>query len=290
MASWLVPSILSVIALAAAGYAVMRLSRPPVKKRPREDGKSTMERMLWDARAHNERLERLQRDKDSLIQVLVHDLRSPLTTIMFSLEHLRRRSSALAAEPDSMQTIEDAYTTAERLAGMLSEILDTARLEEGRITINRTAIPARDLVERVQHQLGPLARAKKIDLGVQATQDLMLEGDPRLVMRLLENLLSNSIRHAPSGGKVMVNAVREAGDCRLSVHNNGPPIDAADRTRLFNKFEQGRDGLRFGGWGLGLYFCRMVVEAHGGAISIEDVDGWPASFVVRLPAQPLGVS
>jgi two-component system heavy metal sensor histidine kinase CusS len=82
-------------------------------------------------------------------------------------------------------------------------------------------------------------------------------------------------------------ASRDGADCRLSVHNNGAPIDAVDRERIFAKFQQaGAEGARLGGWGLGLYFCRMVVEAHGGTITVEDMEGWPTSFVLRVPAEP----
>jgi signal transduction histidine kinase len=115
---------------------------------------------------------------------------------------------------------------------------------------------------------------------------MALRGDTRILLRVFENLLSNSIRHAPSGGQILLAATRDGSVCRLSVHNNGVPIEVLDRERIFAKFQQGgNDSARLGGWGLGLYFCRMVLEAHDGTIAVEDHPEWPTSFVMRVPAE-----
>ena len=80
-------------------------------------------------------------------------------------------------------------------------------------------------------------------------------------------------------------AAESGGEVVLSVHNTGKAIPPPDRERIFAKFQQGdTETNRLFGWGLGLYFCRLVVEAHSGRIAVEDVVGWPTSFVIRLPA------
>jgi signal transduction histidine kinase len=168
---------------------------------------------------------------------------------------------------------------------MVSQILETAKLEEGQLFLERSSIGAAELLRQVAHQLAPMARDKTVEVRVEADPDLELRGDPRLFGRVFENLLSNSIRHAPTGGQILLCARREERTCRMSVHNNGPPIAARDRDRIFAKFQQGGDGARLGGWGLGLYFCRMVLEAHEGTIVVEDAEGWSTSFVMRVPAE-----
>jgi signal transduction histidine kinase len=273
-------------------FLVIDLSEAEVKRhlehrrRTETDAaKQTIERMLAEARAQNDRLARLQREKDSLVQLIVHDLRSPLNAVMLSLEYVAQEVKSRQAGSDLTEALEDARSTAQRVSGMVSQILDTAKLEEGRLPLDRTTLGTSELLRRVRQQLAPMARDKRVDVRVEAASDLAVRGDARLFGRVIENLLSNSIRHTPAGGRILLAAVRDGGSCRLSIHNNGDPIDVADRERIFAKFQQGGDGPRLGGWGLGLYFCRMVVEAHGGKISVEDIDGWPTAFVMVLPAE-----
>lgn len=287
---------MAVVALATLRrlrFLVVDLSETEVKRhleqrrRTETDAaKTTIERMLAEAREQNERLARLQREKESLVQLIVHDLRSPLNAVMLSLEYVAQEVKARQAGSDLTEALEDARTTAHRVSGMVSQILDTAKLEEGRLALDRTTLPAGELLKKVRQQLAPMARDKRVDVRVEAPSDLALRGDPRLFGRVIENLLSNSIRHTPAGGRILLSGARVGNDCRLSVHNNGEPINPQDRERIFAKFQQGNsEGARLGGWGLGLYFCRMVLEAHGGHITVEDIDGWSASFVMVLPAE-----
>jgi signal transduction histidine kinase len=110
----------------------------------------------------------------------------------------------------------------------------------------------------------------------------------RLTERVLENLVANALRYSPRGGKVLLAAETRGGEHVIAIHNNGPAIDPAKRVALFEKYRQEGNGVaRVTGWGLGLYFCRMAVEAHGGRIAVEDVPGWSTSFLVRLPVKPL---
>ena len=287
-------TVISQAVLRRLRFLVLDLSEAEVKRhleqrrRTETDAaKQTIERMLAEAQAQNQRLGRLQREKESLVQLIVHDLRSPLNAVMLSLEYVAQEVKSRQAGSDLTDALEDARSTAHRISGMVSQILDTAKLEEGRLDLERTPLSTSDLLKRVRQQLAPMARDKRVEVRVEAPADLAVRGDARLFGRVVENLLSNSIRHTPSGGKILLAAARVGGDCRLSVHNNGEPIQAADRERIFAKFEQGAsEGPRLGGWGLGLYFCRMVVEAHGGRISVEDVEDWTASFVVQMPAEP----
>jgi len=278
-------------------FLVLDLSEAEVKRhleqrrRTETDAaKQTIERMLTESQDQMERLGHVQREKDSLVQLIVHDLRSPLNAVMLSLEYVAQEVRAREAGSDLTEALDDARSTAHRISGMVSQILDTAKLEEGRLALERTPVGTSDLLKKVRHQLAPMARDKRVEVRVEAPTDLAVRGDARLFGRVVENLLSNSIRHTPAGGKILLAAAPAGGDCRISVHNTGEPIPMGDRERIFAKFQQGSsDGPRLGGWGLGLYFCRMVVEAHGGHISVEDVEGWTASFVVQLPAEPSAV-
>lgn len=287
-------AVVSVAMLRRLRFLVLDLSQAEVKRhleqrrRTETDAaKQTIERMLAEARNQNQRLERLQREKDSLVQLIVHDLRSPLNAVMLSLEFLLQEVRTRQAGADLTEALNDARSTSQRVLGMVSQILDTAKLEEGRPTLERVPLRTAELLTGVRQQFSPMARDKHVEVLVEGPADLAVRGDARLLARVVENLLSNSIRHTPPAGKILLAAARDGAGCRLSVHNTGAPIAARDRERIFAKFQQGSsEAPRLGGWGLGLYFCRMVVEAHGGKISVEDVEGWNASFVVRLPAEP----
>jgi signal transduction histidine kinase len=111
-------------------------------------------------------------------------------------------------------------------------------------------------------------------------------GDADLLRRLLDNLLSNAVRHTPPGGSVTVSAQRDGGGWQIAVADTGPGVPAALRPRLFDRFSRG-DGARrrdSGGAGLGLSLCAAIAAAHGGDIAIDDTAPGGARFVVRLPA------
>src|SRR5262249_2004567 len=110
------------------------------------------------------------------------------------------------------------------------------------------------------------------------------EVDARLMTRVLENLVGNAIRHAPRGGRILIALRTDRGSPVISVHNNGLPIPHALRQQVVEQFvpsDWARD--RRPGWGLGLFFCRLAVDAHGGSIAVEDVPEWSTSLVIRLP-------
>ncbi|MCP3144072.1 HAMP domain-containing histidine kinase [Pyxidicoccus sp. QH1ED-7-1] len=172
-----------------------------------------------------------------------------------------------------------------RLDRMISDLMDVPRLEEGRLEPRRVPFRVDRLLEEVRSSLEGAARARKLTLDVAAPEALELVGDSELLVRVVENLASNALRYTPTGGRVRLEA-GVAPECRwLAVRNDGPPIAPETRARIFDKFVQGeaeKDSRR--GYGLGLYFCRLATEAHGGQLSVEDTPGWPTSFVVRLPA------
>jgi two-component system sensor histidine kinase VanS len=118
---------------------------------------------------------------------------------------------------------------------------------------------------------------------------LSLVGDSALLARVFENILENAFRYGTRGGKIAVRAQQSEATIEVTLSNDGPPLRAVDSARIFDKFRRDHsDGERRGNSGLGLYFCRRAVEAHGGRIAVVDVPGWPTSFVVSLPAAGRG--
>jgi signal transduction histidine kinase len=113
--------------------------------------------------------------------------------------------------------------------------------------------------------------------------DCKVWADPILLRRVLENILDNSLRYAPEAGHVGIR-MRSTDGIEIQISNDGPPIAPADRERIFEKFARGSTEIPVAGSaGLGLYFCKRAVEAHGGRISVLQTAEWPTSFVIQLP-------
>lgn len=250
-----------------------------------EQARGTIERMLGEARSQNEQLLELQRDKDQLVQFLVHDLRSPLSALSMTFSWLETE----LAEGDLglMQGVRTGLAVTERMERMISEMLDLPRLEEGKLQLRPQRIDTGTLFEEVRMAFVGAAQFRRLSLEVEATAGLVLHGDKALLTRVVENLVANALRYTPPGGRVRVEAGMEAGAPYLAVRNDGPPIAPELRPRIFDKHVQGEQERNTRkGYGLGLYFSRLAVEAHGGRIAVEDASGWPTSFVARLPSSP----
>src|SRR5262249_19286218 len=136
----------------------------------------------------------------------------------------------------------------------------------------------KDVVADYAHHAAVSGIALGLDVG--GAQSLALSGDPTLLCRVFQNLIENGLRHAGKGGRVLVE-VRAGAIAEVRVCNDGPPIPRAEQETIFEKFS-GNLG-EHGTTGIGLFFCKLAVSAHGGSISVQDVPAWPTSFVVRLP-------
>lgn len=249
--------------------------------REMEEARRTIEHMLGEAHARNEQLVALQAHQEQLMQFLVHDLRSPLSAVTLSLSWMEQE---LPRGGPLVESVRTGLAVTARLDRMISDLLDVPRLEAGRLEPRKVAFPVGPLMEEVRRSLEGAARLRKLQLEVQAPPELELMGDAGLLVRVVENLATNALRYAPSGGRVRLEAGREA-DCQwMAVRNDGPAIPPDVRDHIFDKYMQGtpeREGRR--GYGLGLYFSRLAVEAHGGRLAVEETPGWATSFVLRLP-------
>jgi signal transduction histidine kinase len=247
-----------------------------------KDARATIESMLTESRGHNDQLLRLQRDKDQLTQLLVHDLRAPLTVVIGGVELALVRLERAGAPPKIGEDLESAKAQAVRLTSMINDLLGIAKLEEGALPLRREALPVEPLMMQIEAQLGRFDPKKKLVIEALIEPGLMVDADPGLMRRVLENLASNAVRYTPDGRRLRLSAVCEGKDVVLRVQNDGPPLPLELQQRLFEKYQQ-ETGTR-SGWGLGLYFCRLVLEAHGGGIAIENAPGWDVTMALRLPA------
>ena len=247
-----------------------------------EEARRTTERLLDETREQNELLIALQRDKDQLTQFLVHDLRSPLSALTMTFSMMENELAT--ASNGQKQAVRTGVAVTARMERMIAELLDIPRLEEGRLELTPQRIGATPLLEEVRLASAMAAQFRRLKLEVEVPEGLELQGDRSLLLRVVENLVTNALRYTPPNGRVRMEVGTDSAGIYLAVRNDGTPIPAEQRERLFDKYAQGDKEKRArSGYGLGLYFCKLAVEAHGGQLTVEDAPGWPTSFVARFP-------
>jgi NtrC-family two-component system sensor histidine kinase KinB len=229
----------------------------------------------------------LARSRDSFSQMIVHDLRSPLTAVTTSMRLL----SELVPQDSSFRPLVDKTTTASRRAlrkvlARVDSLLDVSKMESGEMRLDREPTPIAQIVESVRGELKPLAEELEVEIISELSQNLpLLNIDSDKVERLVLNLVDNALKYSPSDSTVTVRAhVKDANFLELDVADRGPGIPDEYKRRLFDRFVQveGRKTVRHG-VGLGLTFCKLVVEAHGGDIWIEDNPIGGSVFKATLP-------
>lgn len=221
------------------------------------------------------RLQRLQAD---LTDALVHDLRGPLTSILGALSLIEPELG-----PSTREWAGRASKAAARMISMVESILEISRLEQGAVPVERGPLDlARALAEAADARR-PAAEAKGLRLEVLAAADAPPAlADAALVGRVLDNLLANAVRSTPAGGSVRASLEANGAELQVTVSDTGPGVPASLQQRLFEKFASGdRSGI-----GLGLAFCRLAIEAHGGRIWAENGPEAGAAFTFTLPKAP----
>lgn len=248
-----------------------------------ETARRTIERMLGESRARTDELERLQKDKELLTQLLVHDLRAPISVVMGYVDLVRTQLEPAPAATTMCVALDQALSTGRRLDAMINELLQISRLEDGELKLQRTFIDPHEFADDLGREASALVQEKRIELrvAVGAGAGDRIEADPELLRRVAVNLVSNAARFTPRGKRLHVSIGGTADELEIVVQNDGAPISAEVRGRLFEKYAHGSGDRR--SQGLGLYFCRLVAEAHGGRIGVEDRGNFATSFVVRLP-------
>ena len=234
------------------------------------------------------RLQELEKLRDDLTHMIIHDLRTPLTSVIAGMQTLDVVGDL---NEDQREMMGIAIIGGETLLGMINDLLDVEKLESGSMPLDYAVLSAAELVASAVRQVTSLAESNRLTLVQHIAADLPpLPGDENSLRRTLVNLLGNAIKFTPSGGTVMVEVGRSE-DKRLmafSVRDTGEGIPAEAFGRIFEKF--GQVAERHGGLtmstGLGLTFCKLAVEAHGGQIGVESVPGQGSTFRFTIPLPP----
>jgi signal transduction histidine kinase len=231
------------------------------------------------------RLQELESLRDSLTGMVVHDLRTPLTSLLTGLQTMELMGELNA---DQAECLTMATQGGETLLGMINDLLDVSKMEEGSLQLERQALAAGDLIARAEGQVKQLAAERDLKLVVEAASDLPpVWGDEEKLRRTLVNLLGNAIKFTPARGAITIAARRADAEPAVlfSVADTGEGIPQEAFEKIFEKFGQveTRKRGRKMSTGLGLTFCKMVAEAHGGRIWVESELGQGSTFLFTLP-------
>jgi signal transduction histidine kinase len=224
----------------------------------------------------------LEELRNDLMSMLVHDLRSPLGNIISSLDILASTLPEADATQQSLLSIAGRATA--RMSRLVDSLLDLRRLEAGELSLNRAPTDLAALLAEALEQVQPVAEARRLALRLDVPDDLPLADlDLDMMRRVLANLLDNAVRYTPPQGAITLSARAEPDQVLVTVCDTGPGVAEADRQRIFDKFARAQREAAPKGLGLGLAFCKLAVEAHGGRIWVESGAQPGAAFHFTLP-------
>jgi signal transduction histidine kinase len=236
----------------------------------------------------NAQLEELEALKETLSQTLVHDLKNPLAAVLGNLELIERR-----VEEPVLNLVRRSKAAAWRMHQMILNLLDVAALEEGKDLLHPEPVDAVQLARKACQEMEATAAPRGVSLAVESdAEGTEVRGDPGVLRRVIDNLIANALEHSPTGGRIVVGVTSCDEGIEIAVADQGPGVPQPFRERIFEKFQrlENRKSVPGANRGLGLTFCRLAIEAHGGTIWVDDAPGGGARFRALLPAEEKGTA
>jgi PAS domain S-box-containing protein len=228
-----------------------------------------------------DKLTSLGKVKNDLTNMIVHDLRTPLSSLLAGLQSLR-------VTEEDQEILDISLSGGNTLMGMINNLLDISKMEEGSMTLDKTSVSLAMLVDQALTQVAWLADDKGMKIATEISPSIApIVADSDKLKRVIVNLLGNAVKFTPAGGQVTVTGhfdpVRQ--EVVIGVRDTGEGIPQEAFDRIFEKFEQveTRKAGKGMSTGLGLTFCKLVVEAHGGRIWVESELGRGSTFIFTLP-------
>ena len=235
------------------------------------------------------RLREVQKARDDLMRMIVHDLKTPLTSMLATLEMLRDGDFG-AIDERPARALSDVEGKAEDLLGLIQDLLDVSKVEEQSLVLTPEKIAPAALLAEVLFDWELRFRQEQTVARHEVADDApVFRADKTLLKRVLTNLVQNAITHSPVPVTLTLSARRDPAGIVISVSDTGPGIPEEYQDLVFQKFEQVRaaNAPRVRSSGLGLAFCRIAVESHGGRIWLRSKEGGGSTFHILLPIEPI---
>jgi signal transduction histidine kinase len=234
------------------------------------------------------KLRELERVRDDLMKMIVHDLKTPLTSVLATLEMLADGDFG-AVSTSQRAAIGDAESKSEDLLALIDDILEVARIEEANITLSLAPMAPGALLAELVHEWGHRFQQEQTTVSVSVADDApVFVGDKGLIKRVFSNLIQNAVTHSSRPIHLELSARRAGHGVLFTVSDNGPGIPPEYHEVIFRKFGQVEMPRtpRTRSSGLGLTFCKLVVERHRGRIWVKSAEGKGSSFYIELPSDP----
>ncbi len=235
-----------------------------------------------ELKAERDALRQMEHMRDELVHMIVHDMRSPLQGVLGNLQ-LLEESTAPILSPDDHECLTDAMASTRRLVRMVGTIVDASRMEAGKMPLHKTASDSASLINESLRTLGPPSRGQHIDV---EGPSIPVTCDGPLIIRVLTNLLDNAMKYSPDGSPIRAGARTEGSRIIFYVQSAGRFIPEEQQRTIFDKYQTLGELPRRGvhSTGLGLPFCRLAVETHGGSIGMKSDPEHGNTFHFTLPA------
>jgi len=211
---------------------------------------------------------------------LAHDLRTPLARLRGTADFALQRQADPAAVREALA---DCMEESERVLLLLETLLDVSAAESGVLPLRRAAVDLRPILAGAASLYREVAEEKNIRVEIDAPDPVLVEADALRLGQAVANLLDNAIKYTPAGGWVRLAARREEGQGAIRVSDSGPGVPAAERDKIWRRLYRGDASRSLRGFGLGLSVVKAIVEAHRGAVAVEDAPGGGALFILHLP-------
>ena len=235
------------------------------------------------------KMKELEKLRDDLMKMIVHDLKSPLTSVIATMEMLMDGDFGTLDAPQR-GALGDAEGKAEDLLALIEDLLEVRRIEETALILNLDAIAPGALLTEIVHEWSHRFQQEKATATTESSDDSpVFHADRQLIKRVIGNLIQNALTHSAHAIKLHLSVRRDGDGVLFTVADNGPGIPPEYHEIIFRKFEQVKTPHvpRVRSSGLGLAFCKLVVESHGGRIWVQSAgEGQGSSFHFSLPAKP----
>ncbi len=239
------------------------------------------ERLQWIMHDITE-LKKVDQVREDLVSMIYHDLRSPLANVTSGLDLI---AQIVPENPEVRTLIDIATRSTDRVQRLVSSLLDTSRLQAGQKITTQQAVPLAELIEDVIAIVRPAANVSRFTLEVELPDGLpKVLADADMIRRVLINLVENAMKYSPERSTIRLGAKRQEGWAHIWVRDEGRGISAEDQVHIFDKFMRvGSAPRKTRGLGLGLAFCKLAVEGHGGRIWVESAPEKGSTFTFTLP-------
>lgn len=229
-------------------------------------------------------LSELEEQRDNLVHMIIHDLRTPLSVVQGNLDLVENCAAKIPGFQDFQMPLHDANQATVELIHMVSNLLDISRMEDGKMPLNLKSNNLAEMLGQCGKLMSVKAEQKEISLTVEANP-IELACDSELIQRVLVNLTANAIKFSPPESSVRISSQPNAGQHVINVVDSGPGVPPDYQSKVFEKFGQVdayQDRKKFS-TGLGLTFCKLAIEAHGGDIGVESDGEHGSRFWFSLP-------